>query len=155
MEIPYHIDDPARMARLRELAGTPNPTALDGELALARLLQEEALNQGRAEFSAQLLTITGKLARESEIARYRRGELLAKTAIITIANKMVEALTTNIAGRFEGWEQALENVQRQMLEIITEARNPDQLDPDQNADRVIDVPPQLEAPQEDDGGLDE
>ena len=55
----------------------------------------------------KLLNITGKLARESEVARYRRGELLAKTAIIAVANKMVEALTQNIAGRFDGWELAL------------------------------------------------
>ena len=132
------------MARLRELAGTENPTALDGELAIARLLCEEALNEGRSDAAAHLLAVTGKLARESEVARYRRGELLAKTAIITIANKMVEALTQNIAHKFDGWEQALENVQNQVLQIVSEAKNPDQVDKEVN--QVIDVSP-LEAPE--------
>jgi len=127
------------MARLRELIGRENPTALDGELAVARLLQEEALEAGHPEFAAQLLNITGKLARESEVARYRRGELLAKTAIIATANKMVEALTQNIAHKFDGWEQALENVQQQVIQIVSEARNPDQLET--RADQVIDVSP--------------
>ena len=138
------LSDQARMARLRELIGRENPTALDGELAVARLLQEEALEAGHPEFAAQLLNITGKLARESEVARYRRGELLAKTAIIAIANKMVEALTQSIAGRFEGWELALESVQQQVLKIVSEAKNPDQVDKEVN--QVIDVSP-LEAPE--------
>ena len=138
------LDDEKRMARLRELVGRENPTALDTELSIARLLYEEALNEGRADFAAHLLTVTGKLARDAEVARFRRGELLAKTAIIAIANKMVEALTQNIAHKFDGWEQALENVQQQVIQIVSEARNRDQLET--RADQVIDVSP-LEAPE--------
>lgn len=125
VELPYHLNDPKRMARLLELAGTPNPTALEGELAVARMLQEEALNLGQTAVALSLLNVIGKLAQASEIAKYRRGELLAKTAILTLAHKMVETLASNIKGRFDGWEQALENVQHEILTLVRDARNPE------------------------------
>lgn len=122
---PYHLDDADRAKRLRELTDTEHPTALEGELALARLLQEEAVNAGNTNTAIALLGVIGRLSQASEVAKFRRGELLNRMAVLSIASKIVEILSANVAGRFDGWEEVIDGVKQKVLTVVYETRNPD------------------------------
>jgi hypothetical protein len=125
MEPHYRLNDPSRAARLRELAGVDNPTALDSELALVRLLQEEAVNNGETGVAIALSNVIGKLAQASEIAKYRRGDMLCKAAVLQLATQVVDLVASSVAGKFDGWEDVLENVGRSVVQLVSSAKNTD------------------------------
>jgi len=122
---PYRLDDETRAKRLAELTNTEHPTALEGELALARLLQEEAVNAGNTNTAIALLGVIGRLSQASEVAKFRRGELLNRMAVLTIASKIVEILSNDVAGRFDGWEEVIDGVKQKVLTVVYETRNSD------------------------------
>lgn len=121
----YRLDDQADAKRLEELAGTPNPTDLESDLHLARLLCEKAVNQGNIGAAVALQNTIAKLSTASEQAKYRRGELLAKAAVLQLAEKMVGVLANNIAGKFLGWEDAIDRVRDDIITLTCETRNPE------------------------------
>jgi hypothetical protein len=123
MKVRYQLDDIARAKRLEELADSENPNALESEIALARLLQEEAINQNDIGTAVALLNTIAKLSQTSEVAKYRRGELLTRATVLGIAQQMVNILSSNIADKFPGWEDTLEVVQNNLLTVVNEARN--------------------------------
>jgi hypothetical protein len=122
---PYRLDDEHRAKRLRELTNTENPTSLEGEIAALRLLCEEALNAGQNRSAMELMRVIGQLSQATEVAKFRRGELLSRVAVLSVARQFVEALSNGVAGRFDGWEEVIANVNQQVLMIVNEARNPD------------------------------
>ena len=61
----------------------------------------------------------------SEVAKFRRGELLSRVAVLGIARGIVEVLAHDLAGRFDGWEEVLEDVNHRLLTVVNDARNPD------------------------------
>ena len=121
----YRLDDEADAKRLQELAGTPNPTDLESDLHLARLLCEKAVNANNVGAAVALQNVIAKLSMASEQAKYRKGELLAKAAVLQLAEKMVGILAANISGKFIGWEEAIDHVRDDILTITCEARNPE------------------------------
>jgi hypothetical protein len=123
MEPLYHLTDPTDAQRLRELAGVPDPTNLESDLAMARLMCEKAYNAGQFAASASLQNIIAKLTQASESAKYKRGDLLAKGAILAIADRFVELLSANIANRFPGWEESLDKIRQGVLTVVMDARN--------------------------------
>ncbi|MGA2059118.1 MAG: hypothetical protein ABSG67_01455 [Thermoguttaceae bacterium] len=122
---PYRLDDEGRAKRLKELTNTENPTSLEGEIAALRLLCEEALNAGQARTAMELMRVIGQLSHATEDAKFRRGELLSRVAVLSVARQFVEALSNGVAGRFDGWEEVIANVNRRVLSIVSEARNPE------------------------------
>jgi hypothetical protein len=122
---PYRLDDERRAKRLKELTSTENPTALDGEIAVLRLLCEEALNAGQTRPAMELMRVIGQLSQATEVAKFRRGELLSRVAVLSVAQQFVEALANGVAGRFEGWEDVIADVNQRVLRIVSQAHNPE------------------------------
>lgn len=125
-EFQYRLDDPDDAQRLQEIAGDANPTALEGELRLARLFLEKLANKGDMGGVVAMTNTIAKLSQASETAKFKHGELLAKTAILNLAGKMVEILSNTVANRFIGWEDAVDNAKRDMLTLVCEAKNPEE-----------------------------
>ncbi len=122
---PYRLQDEQRAQRLKELTNTENPTALEGEIAVLRLLCEEALNAGQGRLAMELMRVIGQLSQATEVAKYRRGELLSRVAVLSIAQNIVKFIGDEFAGKFNGWEVALDGVKERILLTVQEARNPD------------------------------
>lgn len=110
---------------LEAVTDVEHPTALEGEIALARLLVTEATNRGDSREAANILKIIGRLTAASEVAKFRRGDLLNRTAVLGIAARIVEVLSAEVAGRFQGWEDVLDGVKLKVLDAVSEAQNPD------------------------------
>jgi hypothetical protein len=123
MKVRYQLSNVARAKRLEELADFDNPNALESEIAVARMLQEEAINQNDIGTAVALLNTIAKLSQTSEVAKFRRGELLTRATVLGIAQQMVNVLSSNIAEKFPGWEDTLEVVQNNLLTVVSEARN--------------------------------
>ena len=119
----YRLTNEDDARRLEELAGTDDPTDLSSDLALARLLQEKAVNAGQIGTAVALQNTIAKLATAAEGAKVRRGELLAKDAVLTLASSVVEILARNITGRFPGWEETVDSVREEILTITCAATN--------------------------------
>lgn len=126
---PYRLDNNDRARRLRELTDIEHPTALEGEIAVARLLFEEAVNADNNNMAIALARTIKQLSEASEVAKFRRGELLSRVAVLGIARGIVDVLAGDLAGRFEGWEDVLEGVNHKLLTVVEEARNPDPNEP--------------------------
>jgi hypothetical protein len=121
----YKLQDAQRAERLQELTNNDNPTALESEMGAARLLHEEALNRDDPRFALECERVIGQLSHASENAKIRRGELLAKTVVLELAKQIAGILAADVAGRFDGWEEVVNNVKRKSLTLICEAQNPD------------------------------
>jgi len=121
----YRLQDEQRAKRLAELTSTDNPTGLESELAVLRLLQEEPLNSGQARAVVEISKAIGQLAHATEVAKIRRGELLAKSVVLSIAQQIAQVLTHDVANRFDGWEEVVDGVKTKVLTLVCEAQNPD------------------------------
>jgi len=121
----YRLNDEARAERLRELMGTDNPTDLEPEIALARLLAEEAANAGQLTLAKDLVSVAGKLSHTAEIAKYRRGDMLCKAAVLSLASQIVEMIAANVAGKFIGWEDTLDTISNRIVATVVDAKNDD------------------------------
>ena len=79
MTNPYRLLDPEKAKRLAELTAVENPTALEGEIAMLRLLAEEALNAEGMEyapsFAALCFKIIGHLSSATETAKFQAGRV--------------------------------------------------------------------------------
>ena len=126
---PYRLDDEQRAQRLKELTNTQSPTALEGELAVLRLLNEEALNAGHARFSMDIMRVIGQLSQATEVAKFRHGELLSRAVVLSIGQRLAQLIGDAFAGRFDGWEEVIDDVRERIPLIVLEARNPDPNDP--------------------------
>jgi hypothetical protein len=122
---PYTLDDPKRASILAELVGMENPNGLEYEVAALRMLAGEALNNGQSQFAAECMSRVASLNSAIETVKYKRGELLCKSAMLLTAQRLIEALTTAVAGRFDGWEITMDQVRDKALAIVSEAQNPD------------------------------
>ena len=113
---------------MEEFAKSENPNGLEWELFLARMLLEDAVNEGDRGSTIALQNVIAKLAQVNEAAKLRRGELLTKAAVVALAQQVVNVLTQSIAGRFPGWETALDVANQEILALVSDARNPNILE---------------------------
>jgi hypothetical protein len=124
------LDDEARAQRLQELTEVDNPTSLLSEIGVLRLLEEEALKVGDQRLVVEITKVIGQLSRNTEAARIRRGELLAKPVVLALAARFAQLLSSKIAGRFDGWEDMLDEIRHESQVLIVDARNePDKIFP--------------------------
>jgi len=122
---PYELLDTERARRLEELVTMENPNGLEYEIAALRMLAGEALNHEQPLFAAECMTRIAKINASVETAKYKRGELLCKSAMLLTAQRLIETLTKAVAGRFDGWELTMDQVKREALTVVSEAQNPE------------------------------
>jgi hypothetical protein len=123
---PYTLDDPVRAAILDELVAMENPHGLEYEVAMLRMLAKEALNTNQSHFAAECASRIASLNAAIETVKYKRGELLCKSAMMLTAQRLIETLTQAVEGRFDGWELTMDQVRGKVLTLVADAQNPDQ-----------------------------
>ena len=117
------LDDEKRALRLQELADADNITSVLPEIAVLRLLEEEFLNEGNRSGVIAVAKVIGQLCRNAEAIKIRRGEMLAKPIILALAQRFAQLLSSKVAGKFDGWEDVLDEVRREAQVLIVDARN--------------------------------
>jgi hypothetical protein len=118
------IKDETRAKRLAELA-EEQPT-VEADLYLLKLLQEEAIEEDNPRFAMELAKVRSTLFRDVENTKIRRGELLAKTVVLSIAQRLTQILANKVAGRFEGWEEVMDEAKGEIITLICDSKNPDE-----------------------------
>jgi len=121
--VQYRLFDDARQRRMNEFAATDEPTALAAELAAARLAAEEALNAGDHHLAAALFTTIAKLGSAHTAAQLRLGELLEKAVVLRLGKQLVDLVCEAVRGRFEGWENVIDELADKVVNIVIETNN--------------------------------
>ena len=119
----YILVDEVQARRLQELIAVDNPTALDSEIAVCRVLFEEAVNNRQIHTAIELTKVIRQMADSTEAVKYRRGELLSRVAALRIVQQIVDVLAHEVEGRFTGWERVIEHVNQQLLTVVAKAEN--------------------------------
>ncbi len=119
----YKLADAERQKRMDEFAQTDQPAALAAELAAARLMAEEAINAGHNTLAAGLLQTIAKLGNAHTASQLRLGELLEKAAVLELGTQLVGIISEEIAGRFDGWEIAVEAICNHLTATIQDTDN--------------------------------
>jgi hypothetical protein len=119
----YTLTDESRAKRVNELIAVPNPTALDSELAVCRVLFEEAVNANDTQTAIAFTRVIRQLAETTEAVKFRRGELLSRVAALNIVQQIVDVLAHEVEGKFAGWENVIETVNTRLLTVVARAEN--------------------------------
>jgi hypothetical protein len=117
--------DEERAQRMEELRNDASITDIDEELNALTMLEEEAINGNNIRLALDVIRTRGSLCQSAETNKIRQGELLAKAALVQIAQKMVGIIAQNIEGKFLGWEQSLDDIQQGFITVVAEAKNID------------------------------
>lgn len=124
----YKVSDQARRKRLRQCTNLSDPEDLRAELGAARLLAQEALEQGQIPLANAILTTIGKLAQSQVAVKRLRSEYLERATVLRIAVELVEIIARSIEGRFEGWEAALAQCADEVSAAVVAASNQPRLE---------------------------
>ena len=95
------------------------------ELGVLRFLLSGALEQGEDRFAMEVCKAIIKLSHAAETAKIRQNEMLAKSVVLGIAEQVADVLAKKVAGRFDGWEDCIDEAKREVLALVSEAKNPD------------------------------
>ncbi len=94
----FKILDPEFAKRLDELR-CESPTTLDDEIALSRLLAENAVNHGSMALAAQILHSIGKLELLRVQQQERLGDLLSRHSLFEAGSRICDAITARLSSR--------------------------------------------------------
>lgn len=104
----YLIQDKAQAARLKVLAESPNTLA--DERALCKLLAEQAANAGHAGLAATIAQTIAKISRIEIQNQIATGNLLSRDQAFALIRAVIDAVASEIEGKFEGWEDSLDRI---------------------------------------------
>jgi len=108
---------------MEELRNDASSTDIDEELNILTVMEEDAINNEQTGLALDIIRVRGSLCHNAESNKIRQGELLAKAALVQIAQKMVGIIAQNIEGKFIGWEQSLDDIQEGFITVVAEAKN--------------------------------
>ncbi len=108
----YRVNDAKRKRKLRQLAHVKAPEDLRGELAAARLLLQESLEQGSntAGLSNLLLNTIGKLAHGQTTLKKLNEEYLDRDAARRLVESLCNVVSRAIRNKFPGWENTIDEI---------------------------------------------
>ena len=112
-----------RERKLREFTNISDPEDLRGELACARLLAQESLEQGNIGTANLILNTIGKLAHSHVAVKRMKSEYLERAVVLRLAFEIVRIVSEAVEGKFEGWETALSDAGNRVGEAIAVATN--------------------------------
>ena len=119
----YKLVDEALDKRMRELIAVENPTALDSELAVCRVLFERMVNNGNLHAAIEFTKVIRQMVETTEAVKFRRGELLSRVAALNLVQQIVDVLAHEVEGKFSGWENVIEQVNTRLLTVVSNAEN--------------------------------
>lgn len=124
----YRLRKAEQQKRLDEFKSTGDPGSLTNELALIRLLTEEAANNGQMHLASCLLTTLSRLAKTHDRQQMERGDLLAKVVVLQLATRIVNIVSRQF-NTVPGWEAKMDAALIEISNEIDSAENPPELIP--------------------------
>lgn len=122
-EMKYRIADARRTRKLRQCTNVADPTDLRAELGAARLLAQEALDQGQIPLANAILAAIGKLSHSQVAVMRMKSEYLERGVVLRIGLQLVEILGRAVEGKFPNWEQALSQAADEVTKAVAVATN--------------------------------
>jgi hypothetical protein len=122
--IAYRIKADEQAKRLEEFSRDPAIDSLQREIGVLRLLVEEQMNAQKISPGAvtNLIATMDKLIRTLDDRKYKAGELLAKSAVMRLANELVAIVYQAFEG-VEGFEDRVDQIMQRMPAAIAMAKN--------------------------------
>jgi len=111
----YLLEDQKRQARLDAFNQSEQVSSLRQEIAMTRMLIEEAINANSPGLANNLLSTLTKLQHEHETAQLRAGELLAKEKILQLGQRMIDAVLAAFQGSCPDWEDRMQAASQRLL----------------------------------------
>ena len=118
----YQLNETKAAKRLAELAVSDDPADLSRELALCRLLLEQAASSGNNGLSATLLGTIARLAKEYDAQQARRSLFLHRDAILRFANDVVRIVNEEFRGA-DGYENRIDSVVLRLTDSLGSITN--------------------------------
>jgi hypothetical protein len=122
-EAEYLFHDAKAREGTARFARDSNPASLHRELACARFLLQSAVDRNEIHLAATLLGVIAKTSRSAERAAIRSNDLLARQAVLSIAEQLLQAVVGELEGT-EGWELKIDRISAAFLATIEKAENP-------------------------------
>jgi hypothetical protein len=88
-------------------------------------LAERLANTGNDKQAADVIKSKAAISGMIESQKFRAGELLGRVAVLQTIQKIIPLLVGVIAGRFVGWEEAIDEITREIPLIVEGAINPE------------------------------
>jgi hypothetical protein len=115
----FKLTDSALAKRLDEFRGA-DPTDLGDEIALCRLLAEQAVNDGHPTLACQLLHVVGKLQLLQIAEQEKLGNLLGRHSLFEVGTAICQAITNQCVG-LANYEQIVDAVLPAIRDAIAKA----------------------------------
>ena len=119
----YKLSAAEREKKLRKFTDVSDPEDLRGELACARLLAQESLEQGNIGTANLILNTIGKLAHSHVAVKRMKSEYLERAVVLRLAVEIVRILSESVEGKFPGWETAMSDAGDKVGAAIAAATN--------------------------------
>lgn len=117
----YRLADAKRKRKLRQLSRVSAPEDLRGELAAARLLTQESLEQGNVGLSNLLLNTVGKLAHSQTALKKANAEYLDRDSARQLVEKMCDVVMQVLQScAIPNWEGIIEQIADALTATVEE-----------------------------------
>jgi hypothetical protein len=121
-EASYLLADEVRRRQYQAFYDGESPADLRGELALSRLITQEAANRGDHGLALAALNITGKLASSHTAAQIRCSDLLERATVMRLGHQLITALVEELQA-VDGWESIVARVADRLGHVVEMAGN--------------------------------
>ena len=116
----YRMADRARRRRFKQYVNATDPTDLTSELAVARLLLADALEQRQTALGNMLLGTLAKLTHSQVATRRLTGELMPREAAYRLVEEMCNIVAKAIENKFDGWEDTINQIADSLVTKVKE-----------------------------------
>lgn len=118
----YRLNESKSQERLEQFRKSENLAGLEREIALARTLLESATNANNLLLVRDLLATVGALVKAHRAAREREGELLEKSAVVTLGHTIIGILGDELCD-LSDFEERMDRVTEKLFAAIAAAHN--------------------------------
>ena len=119
----YKLSEAQREKQILQFTNVADPEDLRAELGAARLMAQEALEQGNTGLANALLATVAKLAHSQVTVKKMRSEYLDRATVLRLGLQVVDILAQAVEGRFPEWETVLADTADQVSTAIAVATN--------------------------------
>jgi hypothetical protein len=122
----YRLNEQAAQNRLAELQATENPSDLSREIALARMVAEQAQQQGNAGLVANMLTVIGQLSKAQLQVRRMRSDLIERVVVVALCRRLGGIVAAVMAeNKVPDYEEICDQIIDRMESEARRTKNPD------------------------------
>lgn len=119
----YKINAQAAADRLKELADDSAITDLKSEIALTRMIAEDAINHGAGGIALAAMTAINKLAKSQEASDLRNRAMVDRELLFAVGAALVNLIAEEIEGR-PGFEDVIDTLAARVPHVIRSVCQP-------------------------------